>query len=155
MRKKVSDEEKTTILAALTAGKSQHSIAKEFGIGKATVYRIVRNLPRVERIPLIKATEARQDYAQAARLAALNEAFDKIRQAWHVVQKPLEMQQLAMAILIDKRRLEEGEAMNRSEISPGAAHGVLAVTAAKARILGELDRLAARNGQKRLVEVAE
>ena len=150
MRKKVSDEDKTTIVAALTAGKSQHSIAKEFGIGKATVYRIARHLPGVDRTTLIKATEARQDYAQAARLAALNDAFDKVRQAWHVVQKPLEMQQLAMAmaILIDKRRLEEGEAMNRSEISPGAAHGVVAVTAAKARILGELDRLAARNGQK-------
>ena len=146
MRKKVSDEDKTTIVAALTAGKSQHSIAKEFGIGKATVYRIARHLPGVDRTTLIKATEARQDYAQAARLAALNDAFDKVRQAWHVVQKPLEMQQLAMAmaILIDKRRLEEGEAMNRSEISPGA----IAVTAAKARILGELDRLAARNGQK-------
>ena len=33
-------------------------------------------------------------------------------------------------------------------------HGIVAVTAAKARIHGELDRLAARNGQKRLVEAA-
>ena len=71
MRKKVSDEDKTTIVAALTAGKSQHSIAKEFGIGKATVYRIAR-------LPIVCSTWSSQSgatMALEASIAARSNAF--------------------------------------------------------------------------------
>jgi hypothetical protein len=71
---------------------------------------------------LKRRTTAARAYAQTERLNTLNEAFEKVREAVErirvdEVSQPRDIQSLmvALGILIDKRRLEEGEATTRTE----------------------------------------
>ena len=89
-----------------------------------------------------EALAAQRDYVQVERLALLNEGFEKARALLQKITTPQELQQWSVATgtLIDKRRLEDGEATSRSEVSNGDD--------ARARLASRLDELAQRRATK-------
>jgi hypothetical protein len=137
---RLSDEQRAAILADLRAGRPVRAIAADHGCNPSTVSRtaaahgVACNVARTK-----KATAARKDWAQAARLELLNRLFAKADALLAGVDSPLHLQQLATAtaVLIDKRRLEDGDATARTEVASPAAD-------ARERIAGRLDELAAR-----------
>jgi enoyl-CoA hydratase/carnithine racemase len=107
------------------------------GISPGSVNRIAK-LNGLEYSAVPKpANEARRDYAQAERLKLVNEFFDKTRALLPEVDEPQKLQHLAttLAILIDKRRLEDGEATSRAEVNS---------TDARDRIAGRITELTTR-----------
>jgi len=140
---RVSDDERAAIESSLRDGQSLSSIAQQFSRSKGTIFNIARQAGiTLERSATNKATAARVDYSQAERLILLNELFDKARAMADSIDKPLELQQLttAVAILIDKRRLEDGEATSRSEIHDNDS--------ARKQLAARLDELAARRAAR-------
>ena len=120
----VSAEERTAIIAALRAGGSVCGVARESGRNKSTISRIAAAEGiDTQRCATEKATAARLDFDQAGRLALINELVSAARTMLPGIRKPIELQQLstAVAIMIDKRRLEDGEATNRTETYDAAA----------------------------------
>jgi hypothetical protein len=73
-----------------------------------------------ERSQTKKASEAKRGYAQHERLELLNEGFAKARDVLPDIRKPKDLKawMVAVGTLIDQRRLEEGCATRREEISP-------------------------------------
>lgn len=118
MANRVDAEERRRIVAYLKAGKSQGWIAREVGRNKSTVNRIARSEGIESNVAATKkASQARRDYAQAERLELLNEGFDKAREVLGRIRtaKDLQAWMVAVGTGIDKRRLEDGEATDRSE----------------------------------------
>ena len=118
MANRITEEERDRIVAYLKEGKSQGWIAREVGRSKDSVSRIAQESgieTDVRRTK--KATEAKQDYDQAERLKLLNEGFDKARELLGDIKQAKDLQAwtVAMGTLVDKRRLEDGEATNRTE----------------------------------------
>lgn len=134
----VSPGEEQQILDALIAGQSQNAVAKQFGRGCATVNRIAKANGLEYSAPK-NAIEARVDYCAAERLKLLNAGFDKALELLPHIDAPQPLQQWTVAVgtLIDKRRLEDGEATSRSEVSDHRDD-------ARARLAGRLDELATR-----------
>jgi hypothetical protein len=138
----MSEQERAAILSDLRDGLSLRATARKRGRGVATVSRVANGAGLdLERSATQKAASARRDYAQAERLALLNRLFDKCAQILPTCKKPYEVMQLAtaMAIAIDKRRLEDGEATSRTEVNTDGVRD---------RILGRLDELASRRAAK-------
>lgn len=134
----MTDAQISAILADLKAGASVRATAKAHGVSAMTISRIgAANGIDANRTRTKKANEARRDYAQTARLGLLNKVFDRIEEILPTCTRAQELAQLttALAIAIDKRRLEDGEATSRSEVS---SHGV------RERLVSKLDELAAR-----------
>ena len=111
--KPVSEKERQQIIEALKSGEmSQGAIARKFGRHVSTINRIAKaegiksNVAEPK-----KATEARITYARAERIKLIDEALQKARSMLDDLGKPLELQQLAMAlaVLLDKRRQEDDE----------------------------------------------
>lgn len=118
MADKIMDEERARIVAYLKEDKSQCWIAKEVGRDKSTVSRIAKAEGIDTNVAATKkATKARQDYDQAARLELLNEGFDRAREILASLDGARDLQawMIAVATGIDKRRLEDGEATSRTE----------------------------------------
>lgn len=127
------------IIAALQAGESQKAVARRLGCSPSTVNAVSKKAnvypngsPR--RNPGVAAAE---DYCLERRIALLNKIFAKAEQMAETVDKPHQLQALAIAvgILTDKRRLEDGEVTARTEVNGGDA---------RERIASRLDELAAR-----------
>ena len=114
----LTDKERKKIIRLLKENKSHGEIAKEVKRSKDTIRRIA-NQTGLNRSngAVKKAGQARRDYALAERVSLLNELFDKARAMLPHVEDAKELQALTIAIAtaIDKRRLEDGEATNRSE----------------------------------------
>jgi transcriptional regulator with XRE-family HTH domain len=137
------------VVEALRAGESQKAVARRLGCGFATVNRIAKRygavpaVPRtVEKSPAVLAAEqAAADYSLERRMALLNKVFAQAEQMIETATTPHKLQALAIAlgILIDKRRLEDGEATARTEVNGGDA---------RERIARRLDELAARRREK-------
>jgi Trp operon repressor len=140
--------EREQIVEALRAGKSQNQVAREFGRGVATINRLALGTDLEYSRPT-NAAIALVDYCQARRLELLNRLFDKAGEMVDTIATPHELQQLATAtaILIDKRRLEDGEATSRSEVSNDSGH-------TRARLTSRLDELAARRSTRVALERA-
>ena len=111
--KPVSEKERQQIIEALKSGEmSQGAIARKFGRHVSTINRIAKaegiksNVAEPK-----KATEARITYARAERIKLIDEALQKARSMLDDLGKPLELQQLAMAlaVLLDKRRQEDDD----------------------------------------------
>lgn len=137
---RLSDEQRAAILADLRAGRPVRAIAAAQGCAISTVSEVGRSAGHAANVRQTnKATAARTDWAQAARLELLNRLFAKADSLLATVDSPLHLQQLATAtaILIDKRRLEDGDATARTEVASPAG-------GARERIAGRLDELAAR-----------
>lgn len=124
----VPDDERGLIATALLSGDSVQAVARRFNRGKATVHRIAtaEQIPRsAEKVAqTAAASAAHRDYTQPARLDAINTIFDRVLELVAETSKASEVKDLAMAaaILIDKRRLEEGEATSRTETNQTDAH---------------------------------
>ena len=107
----VSAAEEEAILAALRAGRSVRDVGAEFRRGKTTVSDVARRngleLADVRRTKL--AAEARSRYAAEARIGLVSEGLEALARALPSVPPPKDMREwaLAVAILIDKRRLED------------------------------------------------
>jgi hypothetical protein len=126
----------SAILQALEAGESQNSVARRFKCGPATVNRIAKRNGLEYSAPK-NAAEARRDYSLIERVALLNKLFNKLSEMVDGPLTPNGLQSLtiAMGILTDKRRLEDGEVTARTEVSGGDA---------RERIASRLDELASR-----------
>lgn len=140
---RVTDEERAAIEAALREGQSGGKTARQFGRSIGTVVGIAKRAGiALDQSATKKAFQARRDYGQSNRLELINEFFDKTHEMLHTTQlTPLGLQQMAtaLAILVDKRRLEDGEATSRSEVHDDST---------RARLGGRLDELAARRAAR-------
>lgn len=139
MAARIPDDERQQIITVLQSGQSLTATAKQFTRSKGTIFNIAQQAGiSLERSATNKASAARKDYNQANRLLLINEFFDKAHEMLHGIElNPLGLQQMAtaLAILVDKRRLEDGEATSRSEVHDDSN---------RARLSGRLDELAAR-----------
>jgi len=142
----MSQVDHDAVLAALQAGESQKSVARRLRVGVATVNRIAKR-NGVEPVPFQKiaaspkVVAAAADYCLARRMELLNKVFDKAEDLIEQATTPHKLQALAIAlgILIDKRRLEDGEVTARTEVQGGGA---------RERLSRSLDELAARRREK-------
>ena len=133
------------ILDAARAGESLGKIADRYGVHKATVGRIVQS----GQVDIVKVADTRRQeaataWAAAQRLSLLNQLFDRAAIMAKRIKEPRELQQLAsaVAVLIDKRRLEDGLATERTEVHASGA---------SERLAAHVDELATRR-QKRDAE---
>lgn len=116
---KVSDDERAQIEAALRDGQTGGQTARRFGRSISTIVGIAQRAGiALDQSATRKAVAAKRDYNQAERLLLLNRFFQKAGTMLPLTESTLSFQQLttALAILIDKRRLEDGEATSRSEV---------------------------------------
>lgn len=144
----LSEDERGKIAAALRDGQSVGAVARAFGRSKSTVSVIARNraVP-LERSRTEKAAAAVADYALERRVDLLNQGFAKAAELLPSIQSPMWLQawSISLGILIDKRRLEDGEATGRVEVSGDDA---------RERLAARLDDLAARRRAKARPESA-
>lgn len=119
---RVTDKERQQIIDAIKGGKSIHAVAKEFRRSKQTIGKIARQAGLdADTTSTQAASTARVRYAEAERLELINKGFDKVAQVLEAIEgdpdhaKPLREVVTALGILIDKRRLEDGEATERAE----------------------------------------
>lgn len=132
------------MVEALRAGESINSVAKRFNRGVATVTRAARSANVASEYSAPKrAIEARRDYDLAARLELLNEGFKKAANLLASIADPADLQRwtVAVGVLIDKRRLEDGDVTSRTETVGDSEFDGLA---------RQLDELAARRRAREL-----
>jgi len=107
----VSAAEEEAILAALRAGRSVRDVGAEVGRSKSTVANVAKRngLELVDVHGTKRAAEARSRYAAEARIGLVSEGLEALARALPSVPPPKDMREwaLAVAILIDKRRLED------------------------------------------------
>lgn len=132
--------DQAAVVEALQAGESQNAVARRLGCSAGSVNRIAK-LNGLEYSSPKHAAECRRDYAAAERLELLNQGFDKARELLPAIKSPqwLQAWSISMGILIDKRRLEDGEATARTEVSSDGARD---------RVARRIDELAARRREK-------
>lgn len=139
------------VIEGLKAGESQNAVARRLGCSVGSVNRIAKlnAIPPVEHPPQPKTpplpppplpaevAQIASDYALEQRIALLNKVFAKAESMIDTATTPHKLQAMAIAvgILIDKRRLEDGEVTARTEVSGGDA---------RERLARSLDELAAR-----------
>lgn len=135
------------ILSALQTGESQNAVARRLRYSPATVNKVAKanglnEYHSPSKRPLPPEIQAvADDYSLERRIRLLNRVFDKAESLIETAKTPHALQALAISlgILIDKRRLEDGEVTARTEVSGGAA---------RERLASRLDELAARRGAK-------
>lgn len=139
------------IVKDLQAGMSRTSVARKHDIQPKVVDRIAyqTGLRRDETLPgdtpTSAAHRARHTYAKDRRIQLIDKLFEKAEDMLNDICDPAELDKLISGIarLIDKRRLEDGEATSRTET---------ATTIAKESLETKLDDLAKRREDKRLRE---
>jgi hypothetical protein len=140
---RVTDDERAAIEAALRDGQSGGKTARQFGRSIATVVGIAKRAGiALDQSATKKAVAAKVDYDQANRLQLINEFFTVTRSMLHTgAETPAQLKDLSLtlAILVDKRRLEDGEATSRSEVHDDST---------RTRLGGRLDELAARRAAR-------
>jgi hypothetical protein len=139
----VSPAEREQIIAMLKTGVSENKTAKHFKRGQSTVSRIARAAGLEPRETAAKlAHDAMVDYSTARRVGVINDFFAMAHAMLPTVESPKQLQELsvALAILIDKRRLEDGEATSRTETNESDS--------ARTELAQRLDELAARRAQR-------
>jgi len=102
------------IIQALREGRSQYATAKQCGVTRSFVNRIAREegIPATgaRRSATKGATEARRSYTRERRLLVCDRLFALVEAMMAECSTASELRQLvtAFAILVDKRRLEDG-----------------------------------------------
>jgi len=144
---RITGAERAAILADLRAGLGVNATARKHGRSAAAVSGIgAQEGVDLDRSRTLKAAQARRDYAQPERLALLNEAFDALRAAIPRIDwgsaNPRDLL-IGLGILIDKRRLEDGEATSRGETMT-----VEARREARAEVERAIDELAAQRARR-------
>ena len=144
MPKALAPDVRDRIISLLHEGHGCNEIARQVACSPSTVTKLARaEGVTFERSQTKKATVARRDYAQAERLELLNAGFDKARELLDDLTTPNHLQSwtVAVATLIDKRRLEDGEATERTDVID---HG------ARDRLARRMGELAARRDARRV-----
>ncbi len=134
----IEPTERAAILADLRTGKSIGYVAKKYGRGQTTVWHIADDEGILNHPPPKSAIAANRDYAKGARLALLNQGFTQAEEMLPDLTTPLELKNwtIAVAVLCDKRRLEEGLSTERLDVADaGQIHD---------RLLAKLEDLASR-----------
>jgi len=117
----ISDNVKARIVESLLAGNSINRVGRLFGVDKMVVQHMAKayNIDTVA-LASTRRHEAHIDYCQIERLRVINLAFERIELMLdddNLTARDLKDLTVAMGISIDKRRLEDGEATERAEIS--------------------------------------
>lgn len=142
-------EDRQAIVGLLKGGKSAHAVAQATGRSKSAIAAIARaegltsatTAPAAATAARVTRAEAAALFAETRQLTVLSRLADAVQARLDAADErpltPLEMQQTAtaFAILIDKWRLIEGEATQRTEV---------AAVGARERLAARLDELAAR-----------
>jgi hypothetical protein len=107
----VSEEEEKRILDALEEGKTTRQVARDFERAPSTVSDIARRsgLDMAERARMKKADIARTCYDSVARIKLIGRGMDKAADLLPQITSPRDLKDwsVAVAVLADKRRLEE------------------------------------------------
>jgi IS30 family transposase len=115
----VDQGERQAIAAAVRAGQSIGAVARRFHRSKATVATVARAAGiALDESRTARAAAARRDFSLTARIELGNRLAERVREKLDDPSlTPIQLQQLATAyaILVDKRRLEDGEATARTE----------------------------------------
>lgn len=118
MNNPVTDEERSRIIVMLRDEKmSQNATAKAVGRGASTVSRIAKEEGIEAYAKPKKAEKARLAYGEDRRLELIGKGFEKADTLLEVLQDAGEFQKwtVALGTLVDKARLESGEATSRDE----------------------------------------
>ena len=118
MAPKLTSEERERIVSHLKDGKSQNWTAKEVGRAPRTVNRVAQEEGIESSIPAPKkANEARSAFAEERRLTIIGKGFDKADELLAKIEDASEFQKwtVGLGTLVDKARLETGEATSRNE----------------------------------------
>jgi Helix-turn-helix domain len=142
MAPKVTPHERENIASLLKEhGGNRHKVAKICGRSKDTVARIAREAGIESDVRKVKkAAEVRLAYAEERRLEIIGKGFDKADALLKKIKDAGELQKWSVALgtLVDKARLETGEATSRSEnVDPAEA-------ARRQRMRESLDEVAAK-----------
>ena len=107
----VGEDEEKAILEALKAGRSVRDVAEEFQRGTGTISRIAsRNgLDLGERSTTKRAALIKSCYAAEDRIKLIGRGMDKAAELLTQITSPRDLKDwsVAVAVLADKRRLEE------------------------------------------------
>lgn len=133
---------RAAICDAVRAGASVRAAATQFGVSVGVVAKITRGLSRDR-----ETRKKPRDFARDRRLALLNRGFVRASELLEAVTTVQQLQTWAVAVgvLIDKRRLEEGEVTARTEM--------VTDDRARAELARRLDELAARRAQRATMEM--
>ena len=108
----VGEDEERAILEALESGKTTRQVAEDFDRAPSTISDVAKRngLDLAERSETKKAAIAKSCYASEARIELVGELLNKAKQLMKSCDSSRDLQYLATAIAIgiDKRRLEEG-----------------------------------------------
>lgn len=108
----VGEEEEKAILEALESGKTTREVAKEYDRSPSTISDVAKRngLDLAERSETKKAAIAKSCYAAEDRIKLIGELLNKAKSLLKTCENARDIQYLATAIAIgiDKRRLEDG-----------------------------------------------
>jgi transposase len=141
---RLTDEQRADLLADLQGGMAVRVAAARYGCHPSTASRLAAAAGIECNVAQTKmATAARKDWAAAERKDLLNRLFDKADGMLRSCRGVKNLKSLAttVAILIDKRRLEDGEVTARTEVTGDGDE-------ARERIARRIDELAARRREK-------
>lgn len=116
MSKRLSEDERHRIFAAMRAGQSCTAIARDFRRGKGTISGLAKEIGHdFEQSAEKKARAVKRNYDHAGRLASINAALAKGDQLLAGITKPHEYQTwwIGHGIGLDKRRQEEAQDSQR------------------------------------------
>jgi primosomal protein N' len=140
--RKIQEEQRKAIAQALREGIKPLDLAKEYNVSKGTI----QNIAKEHEIDIVqsitkRANEARTIYTKTERGKLLDRFFDKIDEVLKTATDANDIRNLsiAMGTIIDKKRLEEGEATERTEVNGNDA---------RERFMRRIDQLAERRGKK-------
>lgn len=141
MAKPLTDAERAAIVAALEAGDSVNAVARHSGRSLGTVSNIANaagielehSMPQKSAAARDAVAQVRKDFDLAARLDLLNQGFVKAGNLLASLSDPADLQRwsTAVGILIDKRRLEDGDVTSRTEVQTDGTANASAVEAAE------------------------
>ena len=139
----VTEKERERIVSLLKEHNgNRNKVAKECGRAPGTIQTIANQegIPSAYSAPK-KAVEARVAYAEERRLEIIGMGFDKSKELLTQIKDAGEFQKwtVGLGTLVDKARLETGEATNRTEsVDP----------ARRQRMKASLDEIAARRRKR-------
>jgi hypothetical protein len=127
MTQPLTDKERQKIIRLLKSGESQGQTARKVGRSKMTISRIAKAEGIQSDVTAIKKAEAhRLAYGLERRLGLVGKGLDKAEALLEGIEDAAELQKWSVALgtLVDKARLETGQATSRGESSHRDLSGV-------------------------------
>lgn len=120
--RRVAPEKRAEIIERLQRGETRHSVAKETGTPKSTVQDIATASAIAARPEAKLQTAPARDFNKQAQRELIDLAASRVHEMLSVVTTPGAIRDLCVsaAIVVDKRRLMDGEATQRTESNAAA-----------------------------------